>query len=329
MTKIAFAITLSLVSIATAFAQPVQPAVTDKPAPAPEPAPAQPPVSPSSRIYVHTCIGQPTPKELLNTFARRSALSESVDRAPKTVFERCDATLDADSDIASRPGGTLSSASGWVEVYFYREEGGTKTIVDPQEAQFDRVEVSSEGKIYTSKNRAFGTTVDVPLNALASLSHLSLVKVSVFYKSDPDHAVDERYFRFVKRVSPYGIAGKETYFWIPVGLFGTSFQKNDNGYEFSAFPVGLAVGLRIALQDHYFGLSAMLDYTIHRGEAPMGSTASDVSLSGATAGILGDIDGYLYVGGGYIFDWRKDASNPGLTFVIGAGPHLLQYLQGK
>ena len=290
----------------------------------------------STTIAARACVGRPTPKDKQQTFelAHTTVVAE-IDTGGGGVksdpFDRCDATLDADPDIATHRGGTLAHSGSWIEIYFYRTDASrTKTVISPAEASFVRVEVGSNGgKPLITKTVAYGTTVDVPLNDLSSLGHLGLVKVSIYYNGN--EKPDDRYFRLYKRFSGYGLAGKETYFWIPVGLFGTSFKKDDNGYAFSAFPVGIAVGERVALNDSfYLGGSLMLDYTIYRDPSRTSAmTSSNVSLSGATLGVLVDINNLVYLGYGYVFDWRNGAANPGSTFVIGAGPGLIQYLQGK
>src|SRR5205807_20884 len=74
---------------------------------------------------------------------------------------------------------------------------------------------------------------------------------------------DERYFLFSHRFSGYGIAGKETYFWVPIGLFSTNFHPSSTGLPIAAMPVNIAFGARYHEDTWYLGGSLALGWLLY------------------------------------------------------------------
>jgi hypothetical protein len=149
-----------------------------------------------------------------------------------------------------------------------------------------------------------------------------------------------KYFKYRKILAPYDVLGPV---WLPIGLFGTHFSTNQNGLQFAAFPINLAIGGKwYATDSVYFGLSLILAWTIYSSSTSTGSSSSGMtasaaspsstnssfSVSAASLGLLLDVSNWFYVGGAYGYDFRTDVvQQPGAFLVVGVAPGLLQLMQ--
>lgn len=153
-------------------------------------------------------------------------------------------------------------------------------------------------------------------------SHNDVVEVDVAAGG----AAVPRYGRFTRR---WSLASTAAGFWIPVGLFGTNFQSNDDGITLAALPVGLAWGFQLNLpKGEHIGLSFYGSWSIAPQKTD-GKANGNYTLASLSPGAFLDFDGYAYAGYGYALDLRSGHSNPGHMMVVGIGPKLLQLLKGQ
>lgn len=160
--------------------------------------------------------------------------------------------------------------------------------------------------------------------------HLFRLEVTVGEQVEP------LYSRRLNMVDPYGVDPFNTGtvgLWVPVGLLGTNFHTTADGIELTAVPVGVAIGTKWwAKKDFYLGVSALLTWSISSTEQtrPNPTTGMDEKVSvtlakSAGAGVMFDIDGWLYLGGLYNKSFRDDVASPGWFAVLGVGPELIQF----
>ncbi|AKJ07537.1 Hypothetical protein AA314_09163 [Archangium gephyra] len=155
------------------------------------------------------------------------------------------------------------------------------------------------------------------LNQLSTYKHGTLVTLHVTHDSN----TEDRYFRLVHRFSPYGLGNTESYFWVPLALFSTDFKSSENGITLASMPVGLAVGGRLYFDNgFYLGGSAVASWLIFKNQGP----AEGYNVQSAAIGAVIDVNNYVFVGTAYGLDFRAGATHPGLMFVVGPGPSLLQ-----
>jgi hypothetical protein len=111
-----------------------------------------------------------------------------------------------------------------------------------------------------------------------------------------------------------------------VGLFATNLQTAEGSLEFSAMPIGVALGGRRWInQDLYVGFSGVANWSISSvGEPSDGSTDKVTKVAGLGVGGLVDVSALFYVGGMYVMDFSGD--DPGLMLTVGIGPELIKLL---
>jgi hypothetical protein len=168
------------------------------------------------------------------------------------------------------------------------------------------------------------------------------VTVRVDFNQDPTTRTARQsyvaYFKLKNRFSLYGVAKTGVGFWIPYGLLATNFHSNASGIPLGAFPVGLAFGARLYMPESsaYLGVSVMANWAVYgstqsqtQTQTMTNQSTGSVNLQSISYGLLVDLSGYVYVGGAYVADYISGPGNksPGLTFVLGVGPQLLQFLQ--
>lgn len=159
-----------------------------------------------------------------------------------------------------------------------------------------------------------------PLAFLSTARHQAPVVVSI-----TDTAGIPRNYYGARRnlLELYGIMNVNVGFWTPVGLVASSFSQSEgnDGIEFSALPLNLAWGLKwVPRERAYLGMSAIGGWTIS-------SKSEDSStLHTLSSGLLLDFNGFVYLGGVYVFDFATAAKDPGAMVTLGIGPQLLKLL---
>lgn len=143
------------------------------------------------------------------------------------------------------------------------------------------------------------------------------------------------YTRIVKKVEGYGLPTFRSTkhqrrmpfgAWVPVGLFGTNLKSGDNGISFAAVPVAIAAGSKFYWGNMFLGLSGFAGWTLFEGEEKVEEGSDDdtegdkaFTVAGATVGALLDLNGWLYLGYGYTFDFRAaNYQQAGHALVVGA-----------
>jgi hypothetical protein len=127
-------------------------------------------------------------------------------------------------------------------------------------------------------------------------------------------------------------AGSAAGFWIPVGLFGTTFQSNADGITLAALPVGIAWGGQLYPfhnNTDYIGLSGFASWTISPQKSSSSANNGNYTIADLSPGALFDLDGYAYAGAAYTIDFRTGYSSPGFLAVLGLGPKLLTFLKAE
>jgi hypothetical protein len=176
-------------------------------------------------------------------------------------------------------------------------------------------------------------TLGIKLEELSTVPNWSTVMVEIDAPGLIENSPRTAYFTLRNTFTPYGVAESGVYAWVPVGLLASNFQSDENGVPFSAFPLGGAIGFRWFpwRSSAYLGFSGMANWAIYprQSTAADGTSSPSVSLSSIALGGIVDVSNVVYVGGAYIADLRKGRSDPGLVFVVGAGPGLLQWAQAR
>lgn len=128
------------------------------------------------------------------------------------------------------------------------------------------------------------------------------------------------------------------YVWFPVGIFATSFETDEAGLEFSAFPIGIAAGFKVGfkrrekLRGRYVGLSLAISYAISRAgvETTEGAPPSkDFFLKTAGVGLILDINAFVFAGPAYVINFDDPGNSPGPMLMLGVGAGLLRALSGS
>jgi hypothetical protein len=169
------------------------------------------------------------------------------------------------------------------------------------------------------------------VSAPASAKARDLVTVKMIVGGPGTPQPNAGYSHFRVRVFP-SLAGNAYGFWLPVGLFGTTFQSNADGITLAALPVGLAWGGRLyAFNDNtnYVGLSVFGSWTISPEKSSTGVANGNYAISDASPGALLDFNGFFYAGSAYTFDFRSGYKSPGFLAIVGLGPKLLTVLKAE
>lgn len=115
--------------------------------------------------------------------------------------------------------------------------------------------------------------------------------------------------------------------WIPVGIFATNFQRSADGLQFSALPIGVAVGTKFYMsKDFYLGVSGTGMWAITSGDTvdSSGSKQATATLRSLGAGFLLDISSIMYVTATYQWNFAEGQTNPGWMMGLGFGADILK-----
>lgn len=163
--------------------------------------------------------------------------------------------------------------------------------------------------------------------AAARARDLITTKLSVTGSAQPNSG-----FTLLRVGTFLSYAGSAAGFWIPVGLFGTTFQSNADGITLAALPVGLAWGGQLYPfhnNTDYVGLSGFASWTISPQKSTSGANNGNYTIADLSPGVMFDLDGYAYAGAAYTIDFRSGFSSPGFLAVLGLGPKLLTFLKAE
>jgi hypothetical protein len=141
--------------------------------------------------------------------------------------------------------------------------------------------------------------------------------------------------RYARRKNAWDAYGLNLFYngwigmWFPVGLVASNLKTTDGSLDFSAMPIGVALGGRWWLEnDFYLGFSAVANWSISSvGEGSAdGAMGSDkvTKVDGLGVGALLDVGGLFYLGSVYVADFGGD--DPGFMATIGMGPGLIELL---
>lgn len=291
----------------------------------------------SANPLTFVCIGWPSP--YLPTRAPLSAVESEPDlQVP--ALQDCQSYRPSGNDtrrVAVQPTTSFDLAERvranggqWVIVRFATDRKSAPMTI--KAAQLLRVVVRAGSKEIrrTYPEGLIGEdTMGIPLKDFEGTPNGTTVTVEVSFAEEARRAPSTSYFTLINHVVPYGVARTGTYMWIPVGLFATNFEADENGIPLSAFPVGLAGGVRLYPSDSsvYFGISGMVNWAIYSSKSQGEGEDSSFNLRSLAVGGVVDVNNMIYLGGAYILDFRRGHDNPGGVFVVGAGPGLLQFLQ--
>jgi hypothetical protein len=126
-------------------------------------------------------------------------------------------------------------------------------------------------------------------------------------------------------VSDFGTAyGWGPGIWFPSGTIVAWNLKTDKaGAAYAALPINGALGRRFTLAPNtYLGLSII-------GSAALTAQNGSDYVTNGHVGLLGDWNGFVYLGATYMFSFKQDQKDPGLALVLGAGPQAIAALAGK
>jgi hypothetical protein len=202
--------------------------------------------------------------------------------------------------------------------------GGKEIVVDPGDPRYSRYFAPPRENVFCIP---LGYTDDLR-GELRSLRDDTPIVVEVVNGA----STTARFARRKNAWDPYGLNlfyNGWVGMWFPVGLFASNLQTSGGSLEFSAMPIGVAVGARWWLDDEfYLGLSAVGNWSIsstgsEAGDGPMESDKV-TKLDGVGVGGLVDVGSLFYVGGIYVLDIAGD--DPGFMLTLGAGPGLIKLL---
>jgi hypothetical protein len=144
-----------------------------------------------------------------------------------------------------------------------------------------------------------------------------------------------RHFVWKKWVEEYRIEEGGSLLWFPVTLFCTNFDTSEKGLPIATMPITAAIGSKfyIFADDTYFGLNTIVSVVWGGSieseieETPIGSQEIlTYFVSKFAVGGFVDLDGYLYLGVAYTFDFRDEFEDPGWTMLIGLGQKAYNYI---
>lgn len=144
---------------------------------------------------------------------------------------------------------------------------------------------------------------------------------------------------FASKAEGYGLAVNDALgVWVPAIQFSTNFQANSNGIPFASLPIGGAIGSKVyyGKSGNYLGYSLMANWLIYNqpidnsGSNTTSTKTNNYTFSSLTIGGLVDVNNYITLGAAYGFQFAKNSHQPGLMFVIGFGPDILnRFKSGK
>jgi hypothetical protein len=153
-----------------------------------------------------------------------------------------------------------------------------------------------------------------------------LVKIEIKTHTGVDEV---RWFRYINGWQGYNFLDNKFGLWFPTNMYSTSFEKSENGVQFTAMPIGLAIGGKYNInQNFYIGISGTLNYTLTSAKDSLSSTESYL-LQDFAVGPLIDLGGYAYIGYTYPINLTNQNAQLKPQFVIGIGVKITQLLIGK
>ncbi len=156
--------------------------------------------------------------------------------------------------------------------------------------------------------------------------------IALELSSPGDKKYEDYYIRSKNRIVAYNSKADIEGLWFPVGIIAGKPKKTENGIIFSAFPISAALGTRVYNEDgsFYFGASVLGSYALgETNKEQIAATTESKSFHGAAAGILFDINSYLYLMGAYQWSFVKDTKDPGWLIGFGIGAKFGSILAGK
>lgn len=156
--------------------------------------------------------------------------------------------------------------------------------------------------------------------------HKSEIKIAI-----GDGANQMRYYaRRWRMIQSYGwdFLGQGVFgLWVPVGIFATNFQRTVSGLQFSALPVGVALGSKFYFsRSFYMGVSGTAMWAITTGDKidSGGVKQEAASLSSLGAGFLLDLSSIMYLTVTHQWNFAEGQTNPGWMLGLGFGAELLK-----
>jgi hypothetical protein len=171
----------------------------------------------------------------------------------------------------------------------------------------------------------------IPLEFLKdSRENLSILKVTITLTTNGNTSAYNRYFRFLNAGEAYGNIVKigPVGLWFPVGMFGSNFQKTQDGIIFNALPVGMALGSKWNVgPKFYLGFSWTVNYTVTK---VTNTSEEKYSFTSFSHGPLLDIGDWVTVGYSFPFNLTTDESiNQKPILYFGVGVKVLDILKTK
>ncbi len=330
-TLLALALAVATLLSSGARAQPREPLPTEAPSAAQGPAPES---SSTPRYAPFVCLGSLSGVVI----PARTVSSDPGAIDPTAGCQKDDRFASGvlqPTTAQSRSEEIQATLEMWILVRIRDRSDHTLRKLDPAEDDLEVTVRTGDKEIHRKLEQrdivdSDGVVFGVALSTLSGAPNWSEISVEVSSSKLLGSTPQTSYFTLVNHWSPYGLAKSGTYFWMPVGLFATSFQATDSGIPFAAFPVSFALGTRYywgTQSTRYLGLSLMANYAVVPVKDAAGTT-TEVYFGGLGGGLLFDYSNLFYIGGAYTADFRSGRKDPGMSFVFGAGPGALQWLQG-
>jgi hypothetical protein len=191
----------------------------------------------------------------------------------------------------------------------------------------DKTERLSVDKIYCRTDSPYYCMIPVKaLPKLVASAHLSQVIIKVPSAQVPN----DFHCRRFRGVQAYGwdfLGLGALGLWVPVGIFATNFQRTPEGIQFSALPIGVALGSQFHVSNNfYFGISGIAMWAITSGTTtdPSGAQQETATLRSLGAGFLVDFSSIMYVTATHQWNFASGQTNPGWMMGLGLGADLLK-----
>jgi hypothetical protein len=220
-------------------------------------------------------------------------------------------------------------------IRFTRDNKTPLSLVD---AKFQKVEIISGNNVLLTRSsldsdiKLTDSLLYLPLSSTERVNNDELIEIRISIAGRTPLA---RYYRKRTQFSAYNAFENKIGVWFPIALFATNGRSTNAGLPIAAFPVGLAVGGQWhPSRAFYLGGSLMFNWVFQPVSAAStttetSNTSNSINLASLSVGAIIDISNYAYAGTAYVFDLRNGQPNPGMSFVFGPAPGLLQLFQSR
>jgi len=227
----------------------------------------------------------------------------------------------------------LGNYNEYISISFLDENGDSLTM---KEIGLTSIDIISKNESIDNVPVALGDAslkrFNVRLKKLIGTDNGEIIQI-IINLENPDKYLLEKgysyYFKYHKALTLYGafnssLAG----FWFPTGMFASNFDRTDVGISFAPMPIGLAWGSKYNFKNGkgYIGASLCANWLIYEQKDTLDKSIHFQSIS---LGALFDISNYVTLGVTYGIDLTVNKKNPGLLFVVGIAPGILNLIKSS